>query len=147
MQRGLKKYLGMADTKPLKIRFKRHFGYELSEECLNEASFQCSYYVWRTNANLGLMTARADAELLSAQNLVLVNLILFLMFLVRLIRHPGWNGDLAWVVCLGIVFFGTCPSFNYMRKKKLFGRFGMFLAATSKVEPANPEETTGADQG
>ncbi len=136
----LKDYLGMADTRELHARFKKLFGYALDEAHLNKASFQCSYYVWRTNPNLGLMTARADAELLSAQNLVFVNLILFLMSSFRLSRHLGWNGDLPWAVCLGLAFFGTCPSFNYMRKKKVFGRFGMFLASTSKIEPTAPGE-------
>jgi hypothetical protein len=129
---GLKKFLGTTDGTELESRFNTSFGQKLQDKSLNEASFLCSFFVWGADPNLGIMTARDDAEALSSRSLALVSLVLFVLpFFECLIAPAHAAPTLVWSLCSGVIVIGSFLYFNYLRKKRLFGRFALFIAATS----------------
>jgi hypothetical protein len=131
---GLAQHIGAADTKELSSRFRRCFGSELNDETLNEASFLCLYYVWTTDQNLGAMTTRIDAECLGAQSCVLVSAGLTLCTWLNVFRKHFWLNtcDWIWVASISLIAASAFLSFDYMRKKRLYGRFGLFLAISER---------------
>jgi hypothetical protein len=87
----------------------------------------------RVDPNLGLMTSRWDAESLSAQSLCLVVLFFTVLPLVgqlvpQLDSDHGWR----WSTFCFILFFFNCCSYKYLRQKRVFGRFALFLTVTAK---------------
>ncbi len=127
----------LGPSNDLETRFRSHFGVSLKSGSLDRASALCAYYVWRKDSNLGLITARTDAELLGARSLVLVSLIL----LVLPFSHywTGWPPfTLTWAGCLTVILLSSILTFHYLREKRVFMRCALFLAATS-----NFGDTTG----
>ncbi|MBZ5668035.1 MAG: hypothetical protein LAO30_26055 [Acidobacteriia bacterium] len=149
----LRRFLGLKDIDELKRRFRVHFGSELSEQSagefkkkvedksLNKASFLCSYYTMRTDPNLGLMTSRWDAELLSTQSLCLVVLFFTFLpfagcFIPQLRSDHGWR----WSISCLILFLFNYFAYTYLRQKRVFGRFALFLTVTAKDRAVAPQE-------
>lgn len=117
----------------LQNRFEHYIGLKLQDGSLEKPSALCAFYVWRKNPNLGIITARSDAELLGARSLVLVSLILVVIPLFHC-----WTGgppqSWMWVLCTGIILFSCILTYNYMRKKRVFLRCALFLAVTEPVK-------------
>jgi hypothetical protein len=137
----LKEYLDLTSTTDLEEQYKERFGNPLPAGSLNGASFLCSYYVWRIDPNLGLMTARSDAELLAARSLCLVIPILSLMPVLGhwIEAHQGVPVWWIWDLLLIPFFITSLLYFNYTRKKRVFHRFALFMVATSKVDRSSKE--------
>jgi hypothetical protein len=131
--RTFSKHYGLSDGPGLQSTFRRCFGVSLGEGSLDRASALCAFYVWRKDSNLGLLTARADADLLGARSLVLVCLILLGVPLFH-----KWTGGpaatWAWFACLSLILVSSVLTFNYLREKKVFMRCALFLASTSNFE-------------
>jgi hypothetical protein len=128
------KQLAFVDTVELGKRFETLFGQKLPEdsENLNRASFLCSFYVWGTDANLGILTARDDAEALSSRCLVLVSIVLFIMPIFKCLIRPAHAAPTPiWFLCLAVISLGNGLYYTYLRKKRLVGRFALFMVATS----------------
>jgi hypothetical protein len=131
--RTFSKHYGLNDGSGLESTFRRRFGVSLAGGSLDRASALCAFYVWRKDSNLGLLTARADAELLGARSLVLVCLIL----LAAPLFHKWTGGPAAtwaWSACLSVVLVSSALTFDYLREKKVFMRCALFLASTSNFE-------------
>ncbi len=127
----LSKFLGIENIAFLKTQFQLQFGSEPKDGSLNESSFLCAYYGWKINPNLGTMQGRWDSDLLAAQSFVLVSVVLIAMAVME-----GFIVDfdlflIVWLIVLAIIFCGSCLAFNYHRKKRVYGRFGLFLALSS----------------
>jgi hypothetical protein len=135
---GLAQHLGRADTHELSSRFTSHFGGRLHDANLTEASFLCSYYVWKKDQSLGAMTGRLDAELLASRSLVLVSLGLILLdFGLMLVGSFRGNSQLeaggwTWIASLSFILAGAVLGFKHLRKRKIYDRFSLFLAVTSE---------------
>lgn len=118
-------------------RFKHHFGVSLDSGSVDRASALCAYYVWRKDSNMGLMTARTDAELLGARSLVLVSSILLVLPLFHC-----WTGlppfTWSWGGCLIVILCSSVLTFHYLREKRVFMRCALFLASTSNFGDENP---------
>lgn len=137
---GLADYMGAQNVSLLQALFEEQFGYSLlpDSKSLNRASFQCSYHVWKVNPYLGAMTARFDAELLAAQSLVLASLGLTLGFLkMNWFKGASLLTDALFLV-LVTVFVCSCMTFSYHRRKRVYGRFGLFLSLHQAQEERNP---------
>jgi hypothetical protein len=130
----LSNYLGAEKIDKLKKLFFSQFGFALTDEHLERASFLCSYYIWRWDLNLGMMTARHDAERLASQSSLLVSgfLLIEALFHWGVVAH-NWTStyDLAWVVCLVFCIVGSALSFHYHRRKRVYTRFAIYLAIVS----------------
>jgi hypothetical protein len=124
-------YVGTNDTSELSSRFKRRFGGQLRDDNLNELSFLCTYHVWAVDQNLGAMTGRIDAECLGAQSCVLVAICLALSAWLK-------TGDRIWAVSISLIALGMALGFHYLRKRRLFGRFAMFIATSAEAETPGP---------
>jgi hypothetical protein len=138
----LVKFLGIESASSLNERFKRQFGSERSKNSLNRSSFLCAYYVWQTATALGEMQGRFDSDLLASQSFVLVSLFLFLVLLIEAIRGIS---TYVLVLLIAVILIGTASllAFGYHRKKRVYGRFGIFLAITGpsqikEGDKANP---------
>lgn len=140
--KGLSEFLGLENIAILKTQFLNQFGSEPKDDSLNQSSFLCAYYSWKINPNLGAMQGRWDSDLLAAQSFVLVSAILILAS-ITVGCILGFDLPLiAWLIALGITLWGSCHAFNYHRKKRVYGRFGLFLTLSDhqqdKIE-AKPE--------
>jgi len=129
----LQKHLGLTSTTVLETRYKAHFGSPLPKGSLNGPSFLCSYYVWRINPKLGLITARADAELLAARSLLFAILLLSVMpvlgqWVKEFPPHVWWH----WELSLAPFFIASALYFHHSRKKRVFDRFALFIVVTTK---------------
>ncbi|HZW94025.1 MAG TPA: hypothetical protein VFF64_13830 [Candidatus Eremiobacteraceae bacterium] len=114
----------------LHTRFKGCFGTALPGS-IDRASALCAYYVWRCDSNLGLLTARTDADLLGARSLALVFLILFVLpFFSRWTDWPPLT--LRWALCVGTILVSSLLTFRYLREKRVFVRFALFMTVTDK---------------
>jgi hypothetical protein len=132
---GLSKFLGIENIRFLKTQFSLQFGSEPKDGSLNESSFLCAYYGWKINPNLGTMQGRWDSDLLAAQSFVLVSAALIVMALAEGFIGGGFDLFLiVWLVVLAIILCGSCLAFNYHRKKRVYGRFGLFLALSSRAD-------------
>lgn len=138
---GLANSLGINGIDELKARFRAQFGSDLKEESLNESSFLCAYFGWRVNPTLGAMQGRWDADLLASQSFVLVTAMLLSMVALEWIIVGYDLFILLWTLLLIVIGIGSCLNFNYHRKKRVYGRFALFLALT------NNEHRKGADSG
>jgi hypothetical protein len=134
--RGLAEHIGTSDTSELNSRFRQHFGSGLDDRRLNQASFLCLYYLWTADQNLGAMTTRIDAECLGAQSCVLVSAGLTLVAWLEVFReHFHMNTpDWIWVASISLIAVGSVLSFDYLRKRRLYGRFALFLAVSKREE-------------
>jgi hypothetical protein len=128
---GLSKFLGIANIGFLKTQFALQFGSEPTDGSLNESSFLCAYYGWKINPNLGTMQGRWDSDLLAAQSFVLVSAALVVMAVVEGFIVGFDLFLIVWLIVLTIILCGSCLAFNYHRKKRVYGRFGLFLALSS----------------
>lgn len=120
--------LGLSNDLPK--RFRHHFGVSLNSGSIDRASALCAFYVWRKDSNLGLITARTDAELLGARSLVLVSLILLVLPFFH--YWTGWPPfTWTWAGCLTVILWSGILTFRYLREKRVFMRCALFLASTS----------------
>jgi hypothetical protein len=125
---GLAEFIGIEETEPLKQQFKTRFGSALKGGSLNRASFLCAYYIWRMDPNLGAMQGRFDSDNLAAQTSVLVSFVLLGM---SILEGSCFGFDLfiwVWTILLAVILGGSALAFNYHRKKRVYGRFEMFVA-------------------
>ncbi len=136
---GMSKFLGTENLQFLQTQFKIQFGFEPSDESLNRSSFLCAYFIWKVNPGLGVMQGRYDADLLAAQSTVLASLVLFVGTLIERFRLGPDPFLTLWLVALGATLVGSFLAFEYQRKKRVYGRFGMFLALSNSPheEPAH----------
>jgi hypothetical protein len=112
-------------------QFLIQFGSELTDGSLNESSFLCAYYGWKINPNLGAMQGRWDSDLLVAHSFVLVSVALLAM---GVVEGCIASFDLflkVWLIVLVVILCGSFLAFKYHRKKRVYGRFGLFLTLTS----------------
>ncbi len=137
---ALAESLGGTRLDKLNTEYKSHFGHGL-DNSLNDASFLCSHYLWSADPNLGLMTARGDAEALSGRSLAFVSIIFSLLpSFVNLFCWRGYSRfDMLWTAVMAFVALGALMSFNHLRKKRVYSRFAMFLAVNAaKPRVAHP---------
>lgn len=129
---GLKSSIGIEGvTATLCRAFEKSFGVSLTENGdLEKLSFLCSYYVWAQSKSLGIMTARFDAQKLAAQSCMLLNLLLFAEVLLRIYSLSGasWKTESLWSVFFLVCAISSGFSFDYHRRKRVYGRFQAFLA-------------------
>lgn len=140
--KGLGKFLGIDNLGFVKTQFQLQFGSEPQDGSLNESSFLCAYYGWKVNTNVGAMQARWDSDLLAAQSFVLVSVILIAMAVIEGVVAGFDLFLIVWLIVLTIILSGSCLAFNYHRKKRVYGRFGLFLALSSHAhdrEAAGPQ--------
>ncbi len=128
---GLSKFLGLENIKFLKSQFQVQFGSEPKDDSLNESSFLCAYYGWKVSPTLGAMQGRWDSDLLAAQSFVLVTLILILVSIAEGVSVGFDLYSKVWLIVLTLILWGSCLAFNYHRKKRVYGRFGLFLALSN----------------
>jgi len=128
---GMGEFLGTDNLPFLLTQFKIQFGSEPSDESLNRSSFLCAYFIWKVNPSLGVMQGRYDADLLAAQSTVLASLILFVGTLIERFRLGPDQFLTLWLAVLGTTVVGSFLAFEYQRKKRVYGRFGMFLALSN----------------
>jgi hypothetical protein len=141
---GLVVFLGIENIAFLKTQFLNQFGAMPKDDSLNDSSFLCVYYCWKFNPTLGAMQGRWDSDLLAAQSSVLVSAVLIAMGAYEG-RIVGFDLLLeVWLTILGVIFWGSFLAFKYHRKKRVYGRFGLFLTLAGpphdKVE-AKPLQT------
>jgi len=127
---GLSEFLGIENTDTVKTRFRAQFGSEPKEGALNESSFLCAYFGWKIDPTLGAMQGRWDSDLLAAQSFVLVSVMLIAMTLIEAVIVCFDIFIYGWLIFLSFVLFGSWLNFKYHRKKRVYGRFGLFLALT-----------------
>jgi hypothetical protein len=128
---GLRDFLGIDNVAFLKSQFQIQFGSEPQDGSLNESSFLCAYYGWKISLTLGAMQGRWDSDLLAAQSFVLVSLILILLVIAEALILGFDLFMIVWLAVLGFILSGSCLGFNYQRKKRVYGRFGLFLALSN----------------
>jgi ABC-type multidrug transport system fused ATPase/permease subunit len=128
--KGLSKFLGI-DIAFLKTQFQLQFGSDPKDDSLNQSSFLCAYYGWKINPNLGTMQGRWDSDLLAAQSFVLVSVALIAMAAIEGFIVGFDLFLIVWLIVLAIILCGSCLAFDYHRKKRVYGRFGLFLALSS----------------
>jgi hypothetical protein len=126
----------------LKNQFQIQFGSEITDKSLNRSSFLCSYYVWRSDPNLGTMAARADAELLAAQSFVFVSLALLLAVATKSFVFGCTLYRTIWLAFLFVVLVGSSLTFHYQRQKRVYGRFALFLAVSNHPRDEKPRAGT-----
>jgi hypothetical protein len=145
--KGLSEFLGIENLDTLKKQFLTQFGSEPKNGSLNESSFLCAYYGWKMNPGLGSMQGRWDSDLLAAQSFVLVSVILILMTLIE----GGIVGfDLficLWLAALAFICCGSCLAFNYHRKKRVYGRFGLYLALSNPALDKTEDKPAASHNG
>ncbi len=125
---GLARFIGAESIASLVGQFRTEFGCDFDDKSLNRASFLCSYYIWKMDPNLGAMTGRLDAELLASQSMVLVSLVLAVVAAVKGVII-GFTPYLEiWLAVLILILISASLTFEYHRKKRVYGRYAMFLA-------------------
>jgi hypothetical protein len=134
---GLVKFLGIENANSLDVRFRDQFGTEPTKESLTGASFLCAYYIWKTNTNLGYMQGRQDSDLIAAQSFVLVSVALIVTVLCEMIFWDRTTYLGVLLAVLVVIALGSMLAFNYHRKKRVYGRFQLFLALS---DPPSPKE-------
>lgn len=120
----LRRWMGVQQGKArVEDVYEGVFGGALADDCalLYRQSWLCAYYVWQNNQNLGLMGSRWDAEALSSGSIVLASAILILV-------TPEWCVEWIKLVVFGVILVGALFGYSYHRKKRLVGRFDLFLA-------------------
>jgi hypothetical protein len=140
---GLVKFIGLEDADRLKQQFKIQFGYAPKDDSPNRASFLCAYYIWRMDPNLGAMQGRLDSDNLAARNSALVS---FALLVMSILEGLYFGFDLFIWICtilLPVILSGSALAFHYHRKKRVYGRFEMFVAVSGstgrdKTEAPNP---------
>ena len=124
------KFLGIENASSLRERFKTQFGSELKKDSLNRSSFLCAYHIWQSATALGEMQGRYDSDLLASQSFVLVSMALIMVLLIEA-HSLGFSTYLVvLLIVLALIGVASGLSFNYHRKKRVYGRFGLFLAIT-----------------
>lgn len=121
----LRTYLGTGNISRLQREFRNDFGFELTEDSheLARASFLCAYALWIRSPNLARMSGRFDSDLAAAQSTAFVTLALMAL---------SWiSFDTRWFVMLAFVFAASLLTFEYLRKKRVFGRYALYLATKS----------------
>jgi len=137
----LEKYTGSKGQEDeLKERFKKVFGRDLEHYDLDKASNLCAYYIWQQSPLLGTVTGRFDAEKIMSQSSIMVSFILALADLWHYLHPAPALGDASQCIFL-VSFFSlllcmvACVlAFRYHRKKRVFGRYQIFLALSAKQE-------------
>jgi hypothetical protein len=136
----LVEFLGLEDGKTIQDRFKRQFGSVPKEDkygALNRSSFLCAFYLWRVDPTLADMQGRLDAELVATQSFVFVSIALMLAVPFQ-VHYLGWSIYMkAWSAVLALIFLASTLAFDYHREKRVFGRFGFFLAVTNPLQPTS----------
>jgi hypothetical protein len=147
---GLKNFIGSNSIEKLIQQFKLQFGFELTDDNISKASFLCSYFIWRRDSNLGMMTARLDAEKLASQSSFFVSCVLLLE---GLIRHSMGSSifhfrlyDLSWITCLCACIGAGALAFNYHRKKRTYARFAIYLAVVCENTKSIPRAGVGTSR-
>jgi hypothetical protein len=138
--KGLQKYLGAGNILDLKQRFLKDFGFDLPEKAveLNRASFLCAYALWNRAPNLGAMSGRFDADLAACQSTVFVSFLLSCVLLYRKFCYGFDNVDSFLLILFATIFLASVSTFKYQRKKRVYGRFALYLALGKS--PANQNE-------
>jgi hypothetical protein len=137
---NLLKFLNARDVPVFREHFERHFGKIDSQDSkqFKGASVLCSYFVFCASQSLGTLSARHDAEGLSAQSMVLASLALCVTTLIRLRRGVDCAFLRGWLVVVGAIFLGSVLTYNYHRKKKVYSRFGLYFASSGEEKVAPP---------
>lgn len=136
---GLIEFLGLQSASELDARFQKQFGSALDGEHLRESSFLCAYFVWKVNTALGEMQGRQDADLLAAQSFFFVSLFLIVIAALEAFRQCFPAYFLYLLPLLLFASIGSGLTFNYHRKKRVYGRFSLFLAVSEPL----PKSDTG----
>lgn len=138
---GLGEYMGSeGQQEKLKESFKAMFGYDLKDCNLDKASNLCAYYIWDQSPLLGTITGRFDAEKIMSQSSILVSFLLVLLDLFHYCYLAAVCGDaspgvlLASVVGLLFCLIASWLAFEFHRKKRVYGRYQMFLTLIAKQE-------------
>ncbi len=129
---GLGAFLGLENINDLRQQFKKQFGSEFADHAINRSSFLCAYHVWKIDANLGAMTGRHDAELLAAQSVFMVGLVLVFAVVSKGIVYGFGSYLWNWLGSLALITIGACLTFQYHRKKRVYSRFALFLAVIDR---------------
>lgn len=127
---GLKQFLGSGDQAVLMDLFKKQFGFAIPSggKELNRASFLCAYTVWRKAPGLGSMSGRFDTDLMACQSSFLVTILLSAELLMRELWLGLTSYDwILWIV-LGGLLLGCLSTFPYLREKRVYGRFALYLS-------------------
>jgi hypothetical protein len=127
---GLVEFLGIESASSLDKRFKRQFGSEPTKNSLNQSSFLCAYYIWQTATTLGEMQGRYDSDLLASQSFVFVSVALIVAVFIEAIWVSFSAYFIVFLIALATICVASSLSFDYHRKKRVYGRFGLFLAIT-----------------
>ncbi|MGA8072477.1 MAG: hypothetical protein WB995_03320 [Candidatus Acidiferrales bacterium] len=130
---GLAEFLAVQSLDELDRRFTEHFGAlpTAGVDSLNRASFLCAYYIWRTDTSLGGMQGRFDADLLATQSFVLISFGLAIAVVLEILRYGCTHYFFLWLIALCSCGLAAGLAFDYHRKKRVYGRFGLFLAITT----------------
>lgn len=131
---GLAEFLGIDNVDSLNARFMSRFGSMPTERSLNRSSFLCAYYIWRTDTTLGEMQGRFDSDLLASQSFVLVSGALTVAVLIESFACGFGIYFRTLFAILSAILLASCLAFNYHRKKRVYGRFGLFLAITDPLQ-------------
>ncbi len=132
---GLSDFIG-ARIDFLKNQFQIQFGSELTDQSLRRASHLCAFYVWRSDPGLGAMAARADAELLAAQSVLFVSLVLLVAVARKCFMQGFTPNREIWLATLFGILVSSVLTFDYHRQKRVYGRFALFLAVSNHPQGA-----------
>jgi hypothetical protein len=128
---------GPENAKSLRESYRTKFGRDLTKEAdIDHASNICTYFIWSRNTGLGTITARFDAEKIMAQSSVLVGALL-LGELLFCCFHQGQIHDpeahcFVWSATIFAFLIASLIAFDFHRKKRVYGRFQIFLALAFK---------------
>ena len=132
--RGLMEFGGSNQSNEKLVRvYQKNFGVKLNEVLeIDRASAVCEYYIWSHSQRLGVMASRFDAEKILCQSLALVS------FLLLVESCIWWHSSLTILGFLASLL-ASSAAFDYHRKKRVYGRFQIFLALCSE-EDQTPNE-------
>lgn len=135
---GLNEFMGTASkNKKLDANFNRKFGQHLAEVNIDKASVLCTYYIWGKSLALGTITQRLDAEKILSQSSVFISLFLFAEQLIHFVVIDNMKSTgQVWIIFFLIVLCGLASSFsfNFHRKKRIYGRIQIFHALVSQED-------------
>jgi hypothetical protein len=143
---GLKKYLGADDLGLLMKLFRGQFGFSMPERAreLNRASFLCAYAVSRKAPILGSMSGRFDADLVACQSSLLVSILLIVGVLFRALCNGFAQFDRPWLVILVAILISSGYTFEYLRRKRVYGRFALYLALNDSSDDRTGDTPSGS---
>lgn len=126
---GLNTFLGAAVLPLLQEQFKSQFHSDLTDNQgnLKGASNLCTYHLLKVAPKLGVISARHDAESLGAQSMVFSIVILIAISVLKLCLNPSDTFLKYWLAILAVGLIGYGYTFSYHRRKKLYGRFALYM--------------------